>query len=290
MSLETNTNIRTTRPLSPSQIARFHQDGFLIVKGLFDPDEVAPLKEVCDNPTALNDTRLSVNDLAGRSYSASIWSELSDDYIGTLPRMARIVDGVEALLSEECYHWHSKIVTKKPGDGRVEWHTAYETWYEDGCLYPSLIGCSIALDKNTKENGCLQVLKKSHLMGRINSVRIANTCGSDPIRVEQALKRHELIHCEMEAGDVIFFHSQMLHASDGNESQENRSMVHCAYNAVSNEPFIKEGQEHHQYEPLEKLEDSALKNKNYDSVFKKESFLAIEEEGNKKAGIFFRDN
>jgi len=30
------------------------------------------------------------------------------------------------------------------------------------------------------------------------------------------------------------------------------------YNAVSNEPFIREGQEHHCYRPLHKLPDSAI--------------------------------
>ena len=280
--------VRTTSPLTPSQIETYHQDGYLIVPGLFTADELAPLKAVCDDPDALADTRLTVNDLSGRAYHASVWSELGDDYIGVFPRLARLVDAVEALLGEACYHWHSKIVTKRPGDGRVEWHTAYETWYEDGCLYPSLVGISIAIDRNTRPNGCLQVLKKSHLMGRITSVQIGNTCGSDPARVEQALKRHELVYCEMEPGDTLFFHPRMLHASDANESDGSRTMMHCSYNAVSNQPFIKEGQEHHQYKPLIKLPDSTLKDYNYDAVFSKESFHAIEKDDDNNAGIFFR--
>ena len=37
----------------------------------------------------------------------------------------------------------------------------YGYWYKNGCLYPLMVSAMIAIDRATKENGCLQVLKVS---------------------------------------------------------------------------------------------------------------------------------
>ena len=55
--------------------------------------------------------------------------------------------------------------------------------------------------------------------------RIAGQTGADPERVEQALARLELIHCEMAAGDALFFHANTLHCSAANLSDLSRNLL-----------------------------------------------------------------
>jgi ectoine hydroxylase len=116
----------------------------------------------------------------------------------------------------------------------------------------------IALDKCTKANGCLQVLKGSHHMGRIDHGLLdGDQVGADLNRVKQAEKQLELVYCEMEMGDVVFFHCNTLHRSDQNRSDDRRWTLICCYNAASNDPYL----EHHhpRYTPLEKVDDAEIK-------------------------------
>ncbi len=53
--------------------------------------------------------------------------------------------------------------------GAWEWHQDYGYWYKNGCLLPHMASCLIAVDRATKANGCLQILKGSHEMADSNT-------------------------------------------------------------------------------------------------------------------------
>jgi hypothetical protein len=61
----------------------------------------------------------------------------------------------------------------------------------------------------------------------------------------------------MDPGDVLFFHSNLLHRSDRNNSERPRWSMICCYNARSNDPY--KDSHHPRYTPLDRLEDSAIK-------------------------------
>ena len=64
--------------------------------------------------------------------------------------------------------------------------------------------------------------------------------GTDPERVEEAIKRYEHVYCELEQGDILFFHSNILHASSANKSKFHRWLLICTYNRFDNEPYKKD--------------------------------------------------
>src|SRR5690606_1777313 len=104
---------------------------------------------------------------------------------------------------------------------------------------------------------CLQVLRGSHLMGRVEHGKFGEQVGADPERVQAAMDRLELVHCEMAPGTAVFFHGNTLHCSAANESDKPRWSLICCYNAARNDPY-KESH-HPNYTPLEKVPDSAIK-------------------------------
>jgi hypothetical protein len=71
------------------------------------------------------------------------------------------------------------------------------------------------------------------------------------------LKSLELVYAEMEPGDGLFFHANVMHRSDQNRSDNRRWTVLFCYNAARNNPYL----EHHhpQYTPLHKVDDDAIK-------------------------------
>jgi hypothetical protein len=77
-------------------------------------------------------------------------------------------------------------------------------------------------------------------------------------RVEAAMQRFELIYCEMEPGDALFFHGNLLHRSDQNRSEHPRWSLICCYNTKHNDPIIRDGR-HPNYSPLEVWDDQRVK-------------------------------
>lgn len=61
----------------------------------------------------------------------------------------------------------------------------YRYWYNNGCLYPDMGSVFIPVDDCDRENSCLQVLRSSHHLGRIDHVKIGEQLGADLERVEQ---------------------------------------------------------------------------------------------------------
>ncbi len=242
---------------SPAEIARYHDEGYLICRGLFAGEEISLLGDVARSDHALDQAASALDDGEGNAVRLSLWNHPGDGVYGMVARSERIVDSVEQLIGEEVYHYHSKMILKDARTGGAwAWHQDYGYWYQNGLLFPDLCSVMIAVDAATKENGCLQLLKGSHKMGRINHVLSGEQAGADRDRVGEAEKRLELIYAEMEAGDAVFFHANTLHCSGPNHSANPRWAMICCYNAASNEPY-KESH-HPGYTKLHKVGDSEL--------------------------------
>jgi ectoine hydroxylase len=243
--------------LTENQVLNFKSDGFVFLRGLFDHDECELLLDALNTDGAVKDSELNRRDGEGGVTKLKVWNQAGDDLFGLVGRLPRMVDPVERVLNGEAYLYHSKVTMKEPFTGGAwAWHQDYGYWYNNGCLFPLMASCMVALDPCTRENGCLQVLQGSHLMGRIDHVKVGDQTGADPERVAEACKVLPLVYCEMDPGDVLLFHCNTLHRSDQNHSPNRRTTFICCYNAARNDPY----KEHHhpRYTRLEKVSDSAL--------------------------------
>ena len=199
----------------------------------------------------------SRDDADGGSVRLSLWNQPGDNLYGMFARCHRIVDSMERILGGEVYHYHSKMILKDAKIGGTwEWHQDYGYWYQNGLLFPLLSSVMIAVDPARKSNGCLQVLKGSHLMGRLNHGITGEQAGADPEKVMIAEKRLELVYCELEPGDVVFFDCNLLHRSDRNHSNQSRWTMICCYNAARNNPY--KDSHHPRYTPLQKVNDDQI--------------------------------
>src|SRR5262249_54035004 len=161
---------------------------YLIVDHLLDVEEVDLLGRIARADDQMARDAVGRPDSQGGVVQIAVRNELSDDIYGAIVRCRRVVDTMEVLLGGEGYHYHHKMVLKEPFVGGAwEWHQDYGYRYETGCLFPDLASCMIAVDRATRSNGCLQVLRGSHRMGRINHGPIAGQTGADPERVAAAL-------------------------------------------------------------------------------------------------------
>jgi hypothetical protein len=244
--------------LTDAEAARYHEDGYVLVPGLFDAEEIGLLRRSALEDHDLDRHSFGRADGEGGVVRLSLWNHPGQGIYGMFARCERVVRSCEKLLGGEAYHYHSKMIMK---DARVggawAWHQDYGYWYQNGVLFPLLASVSIAVDPATKENGCLQVLKGSHLAGRVEHVLTGDQAGADRERVEELVKRLELVYVEMGPGDALFFHCNLLHRSDQNRSDRPRWSMICCYNAARNDPYRES--HHPRYTPLSVVPDAAIK-------------------------------
>ena len=240
-----------------AQVTAFRRDGFVIVEQLFDVAEIELLRLIAKSDLQMQQSAATRGDGEGGAIRLVVENAVTDDVYGAVVRSRRIVEPMEQVLGDEVYHYHHKMILKEAFTGGAwAWHQDYGYWYNNGCLSPDLASCLIAVDRATRENGCLQVLKGSHLLGRIDHGKVGDQTGADPERVAAACERLELVYCEMEPGSAVFFHSNLLHRSDQNKSPNPRWALICCYNAKHNDPY-KESR-HPRYTPLEKWPDERV--------------------------------
>jgi len=239
------------------EIKNYHQDGYIVVKNLFTDEEINLLGQNARADNEMDKSSTKRDDGEGNAVRLALWNHPGDGIYGMFARCKRVVERVEQILDDEAYHYHSKMVLKDAKIGGAwAWHQDYGYWYQNGVLFPNLCSVMIAVDQATIENGCMQVIKGSHKLGRINHVLSGDQAGADMERVEEAKKRLELVHVTMNPGDSLFFHANTLHASDANRSEKPRWAMICCYNAASNDPY--KDSHHPRYTKLNKVDDDQI--------------------------------
>src|ERR1700740_2441557 len=102
--------------LSDADVARYHADGYVIVRGLFDAAEIGLLHRAAKEDHELDRRSYGRADGEGGTVRLSLWNHPGEGIYGLFARCARIVHSMEKLLGGEVYHYHSKMIMK---DARV---------------------------------------------------------------------------------------------------------------------------------------------------------------------------
>ncbi len=159
----------------------------------------------------------------------------------------RVLDVLESLIGPDILALQSMMFFNPPGKGGQGWHQ--DAFYIQ--TQPNtLIGAWMALDRADEENGCLWVAPGSHnepvyppvsrggfvhaderhIQGLFNAQHASNMDDSVNNLSGVAAKYGFAVPVVMQPGDVLFFHSHLLHRSYRNESVDRfrRSYV-CHY-------------------------------------------------------------
>lgn len=274
----------TRSRIAEEEKRQFENDGYIIIPELFDQEEVKLMLEVAHvdprisqniipvsevNKSEGDQSKFASDDTPGIAFSmrdsdgheSKIWiaTSLGGDVFSAATRCHRIVDTIEDLLDDRAVYYHHKVMLKEPEVGGAwEWHQDYGYWYFEGGLFPDMASCMVALNPASRENGCLQVIKGSHRLGRIEHESMGEQAGANMDRVNAALESLEQIYVELDPGAALFFHSNLLHRSDANTSPDPRWTFISCYSTAGNRHFT-EGSGFVAREAIEKVDDSAIR-------------------------------
>ncbi|HEY2583968.1 MAG TPA: phytanoyl-CoA dioxygenase family protein [Mucilaginibacter sp.] len=275
-----------TEKFTPEGVKLYNEQGYIIIKGFCTTPEVNKLYQTALDDSAMKNNALDLNDQSGKKTRLSLWFTPGNDVFGYLTRSEKMISSVKQLLGGDApvCHFHSKLMQKEPKVGGAwEWHQDYGYWYKNQFMFPDeLISIMVALTAANKENGCLQVIKGSHKLGRVNHGFSGEQVGADMQMVTNALKTMELVYVELEPGDALIFHSNLLHRSEANLSNSPRwSLISC-YNLQSNLAYNETSTSWKV--PVDVVPDNAILDWEADSLsnadfLKKENDPALKETG-----------
>lgn len=227
--------------LSHEQVQRFADEGFLVVENLFDADLVDRTLDLARRDRDLAERAKFNKNHEGEGVGTRLVyrEELADDIYAAYVQSRRILGPLQQLFGDRARHYYHLAMLKDPGTGGWQWHQDYGYHYKE-FLLPDFISVMVALEPATRTNGCLRVLRGSQRLGRLEHRPSGSQLVADPDRLARALGRFEEIHCELEVGSVLFFHGNVLHASDANSSTSSRWSFVQAYIAAGNECVLPE--------------------------------------------------
>jgi ectoine hydroxylase-related dioxygenase (phytanoyl-CoA dioxygenase family) len=250
-------NVRTD-PLTPEEIASYHENGFLFPIRVLDDDQVEELREALDDhlegrrqsetyeltDRIIDDSTNSASVGSGTTQAVLEKPEVEKKKPHSVPFLFNLWERDERfwavdsnpliagmarqlLGSKEVVLMEDGAVIKKPVvGGRLAWHQDYAYW---PLASPGAVTCWIALDDVGPENGAMHVAAGSHKLGEKLPVEFGD--GSSFMHDErpgiEELKPPEelgldVVGYELKAGECGFHHALLWHASGPNTSQNHR--------------------------------------------------------------------
>lgn len=261
--------------VSIEQYADYHRNGYLIVKGLLNEIDVERLRSWTDDIYSGRITELDhlspdhpwMKDQKKTERLSSARMHMPHQHNVTAEwglLHPQVLDVLEALIGPDVLALQSMLFFNPPGKGGQGWHQ--DSFYIQ-TQPDSLIGAWIALDRADEANGCLWVAPGSHCepiypppVARKGYVHAderhiqglvpasAPSVMDDEVNnlSQVASKYGPAVPVIVEPGDVVFFHSHLLHRSYRNETADRfrRAYVLHFCNARSWVPWHGSNQNH----------------------------------------------
>jgi phytanoyl-CoA hydroxylase len=221
----------------------YWRDGFTVVRGLFDADELAPwlartraLASGEAKPPApmklVRDVMVAKGAVVPRTPEHAICKINffeNDPVLAEYAHAPKLLDRIEALLGPKLLFVNSMVVTKPPGvDARHPLHQ--DLLYFGFRPGDAVVGTWTALEPVTRTNGCLAVLPGSHrgelLKHEVPDWDYVNFGFLGAKGVDASSER---VHVEMEPGDTLLFHSLLIHGSGTNRTEGFRRAISAHY-------------------------------------------------------------
>lgn len=233
--------------LSPSQIATFEKDGFLLFPDLFETHEIAVLKAEIERLSKI-EAECIVRE--GDEETPKILLQVHDPDSATaseafrqLTCSPRVLGAARQILRDDAlYLHHSKVNMKAAIQGSTwPWHQDFMSWKLDGIEHPDMVTVLIMLHDATPMNGCLYFIPGSHHLHRLDPHYDTSTAyefwAADAHTMRNVMAQHpDPVAVTGRAGTVAIFHCNLLHASGHNLSAVDRWHAFLCFNTVANRP------------------------------------------------------
>lgn len=231
------------------QVAALRKNGLVVVRGLVDADRVASLRRIAQEHLDLREGPLeleadvgypgaptSQQAQGGRTVRRLLDAWSRHEAFRAWATSAPIQAWMQAYFDEPAMlslAHHNCVMTKHPRYGSLTgWHRDFRYW---SFAQDDMVSVWLALGPEHDLNGGLHLIPGSHTeqigLDRFDPAKFlrADHPANQPLLAKA-------IAPTLQAGDVMFFHSNTLHAAGQNQSDTIKFSPVFTYHAASNHP------------------------------------------------------
>ena len=229
--------------LTPQQLEKFHEDGFLVLKN-FAPHQLC--NEILEKAKEHLSKKLAPIE------SEQEYMNINEDEI-TVRRLRQVYDREEVfrdwMTNQEIrpilkqilkdtpvltLAHHNSIMTKLPKEStRTYWHQDRRYWNFEN---DNLVSVWLSLGNEFLENGLLEFIPGSHKMN-FGADRFDEKSNFLDENEENIKLIHQRTYTNLEKGDVVLFHCKTLHHASKNTTDTPKISFVYTVRAQSNKPI-----------------------------------------------------
>ena len=227
--------------LTVEQLAQFHKDGFLVLRGFLDADrcdkilriaqihldaKIEPIETEIGYDSRSKEYRTAVTDYSSHDneeqiivrrlrqvYTRDVLFKAWMENEKIRPILQQVLDDQVVITTGH----HNSIMTKMPHlSTATAWHQDRRYWrYSDD----NLVSVWLALDDEYSENGVLEFIPGSHKMTFEEEQFDEKEYFSETYASNQEIIAQK-VSTNLEKGDVVLFHSLLLHRANKNSTDK----------------------------------------------------------------------
>lgn len=248
LDLENNVQ-QPSEQMTAAELEQFQRDGYFIARGLAHPALLKRMQEVTlqglrdGTPPLEYEAELnypgapaSLNERGGRTIRRLKQAYGRDPVFtewvtspGLVSRLAQIL-GPEVVMP---LAHHNCIMTKQPQfSSDTGWHQDIRYWSFER---PELVNVWLALGAEYPQNGCLKVLRGTHVAPVSREQLDSELFLRTDLPQNQNLIEQQVV-VELQPGDALFFHCRTFHAATRNHTGEPKFSAVFTFRPGDNPP------------------------------------------------------
>ena len=226
--------------LTSEQLTEFDREGWVFLPDVFSQTEIDVLTGEVPKIFAMRRDEVW-REKDGEAVRTAFAAHTYNEAFRRLGAHPRLLEPVMQLVDGPVYMHQFKINGKAAFDGDVwQWHQDYGTWARDDLMpEPRAMNIALFLEEVTPFNGALMFIPRSHKAGVIEAGHDTLTTSYplwtlDKETVTRLAEEGGMVAPTGKAGSVLLFHSNLVHASPGNISPWDRTIVYLSLCHVDN--------------------------------------------------------
>ena len=237
--------------LTEEQKNIYSKDGYVILPSVIPQNNL--LAMVNDLNQWIEESKSQKNNY-GQTTNGKLRFDLEEGHSANNPKLRRVanptdiseayrnvlfegpaIDAIVDLIGPDVKFHHCKLNIKLPGmKTRVDYHQDQPFDMHTNDDHLTLL---VLLDDMNEENGCLKILKGSHIGPRYSHYEGDEFVGKVSEKIQEICRR-DASNIEGKAGDICLMSTWCLHGGTANLSSKPRRMLICDYTSADNFPLM----------------------------------------------------
>ncbi|MEQ8626660.1 phytanoyl-CoA dioxygenase family protein [Ekhidna sp.] len=244
---------------------KYDAEGFLLLDSFLSKHEISVIVDEIPQIKKI-DPNAVIFEKSGEVRSIFVEVE-KNSVIDAIVQNNDLIAIVSELIGSEVYPYQIKFNNKCAFLGEPwEWHQDFVFWHkEDGMPEPDALTVAIFLGDIHEYNGPMYLVPASHKAGLLSFQQYDSNLNdeSDAFKeyqnskpyisqlssklkyvleeetIKKNIRENGVLSAKGAAGTLLFFHSNLIHASPSNLSPWDRNILFISYNSIKNHPPIE---------------------------------------------------